>query len=137
MLTCLIFGLLLLEKQRLDSEVRNLNQMLQSQGDNGQKLLAVNGTAKQIVGLAPFRKTPREQFKTFLSLVPQDIQVTQWSYDDAKQQFSVSAIALTRDSVLNLKTIIEQSGKFTKVTLPLSSLESQKDIPITMTFVNK
>jgi hypothetical protein len=136
-LSGLVLGLLFVEQQQIDAEVKQLTNNVQSEGSNGQKLLAVNGTAKQIVALAPLRKTPRQQFIDFLSLVPTDIRVSQWEYDDSKQQFSVSAVALTRDSVINLRTILEDSEKFTKVTLPLSFLESQKDIPFSFTFIAK
>lgn len=136
-LSGLIFGLLFIEQQQIDAQVKQLTTIVQSQGSNGQKLLAVNGTAKQIVALAPLRQTPRQQFIDFFELVPEDIRVTQWEYDDSKQQFSVSAIAMTRDSVINLKSALEDSQKFTKVSLPLSFLESQKDIPFTITFVSK
>lgn len=136
-LLALVLALLVVEKQQIDTNVKRLNDLVQSQSGSAQALLTVNGTAKQIVALAPFRKTPRIAFMEFLELVPSEIAITQWNFDDSKQQFSVNALANTRDDVLNFKTVLEESNKFTNIVVPLSFLESPRDISFTMTFTTK
>lgn len=133
----LVLGLLMVERQQIDGNVKRLSELVQSQSGSAQALLSVNGTAKQIVALAPFRKTPRDALFNFLEIIPTGISLSQWDFDDVKQQFTITATANTRDDVLNFKTLLEESNKFTNISLPLSFLESSKDIVFTMTFSTK
>ncbi len=132
-----VLGIIMVQRQDLDSSVKQLNKILESSQQSSQNLLRVNATAKQIVELSPFRKTPHEKFMALLSLLPDGITLTQWEYDDAKVSFSISGISKTRDDLLKLKANIEESNHFTKVSLPLTFLEAPENINFSLTFNSK
>jgi hypothetical protein len=67
----------------------------------------------------------------------ESVTVTGWEYDDARLQFKIVGTAKTRDDLLALKTSLEQSDAFAKVTLPLGTLETPVDVPFVLTFVIK
>lgn len=133
----LVFGLLLVEQQQIDTNVKRLNTIVQSQGANSQALLSVNGIAKQIVALAPLRKTPKDSLEAFILLIPEGVTISQWEFDDGKQEFTVTGVGKTRDTLLDLKAKLEESNMFARVNLPLSYLESPSDIPFVIKFVPK
>jgi len=121
----------------LSVKVNQLTALNQSQTGSSHNLLTVNGTAKQIIALAPLRQTPKNILATFIALIPSTIAISQWEYDDSKLQITISGVSATREDLLNFKTDLENSQKFTNISLPLTFLEASTDIPFSMTFVIK
>lgn len=132
-----VLMIIMVQKQDLDTNVKRLTNVLETSQQSSQNLLRVNATAKQIVTLAPLKKTPHEKINVFVSLVPSGIVITQWDYDDSKVLFNVSGIAKTRDDLLKFKSNLETSDQFTKILLPLSYLEAPRDINFAISFTNK
>ncbi len=126
-----------MERQQLDAQVKQLTTLNQAQEGSSHNLLVINGTAKQIVALAPLRQTPKDSLAAFLALVPASISISQWDYEDDKLQFTISGVSETREDLLNFKSDLENSQKFTNISLPLTFLESSTNIPFSMTFVVK
>ncbi|MCX8009071.1 MAG: hypothetical protein N3A54_05240 [Patescibacteria group bacterium] len=129
--------IVLFQKQEVNQEVKRLTTIRETSQKSSQNLLKVNATAKQIIALAPFRKMPHEKFDMFFSIIPDGILLTQIDYDDSKLLFRISGTAKTRDNLLDLKSSIEQSNQFGKVSLPLSLLEISKDINFSIEFTGK
>lgn len=125
------------ERQRFESNVQKLTQSTKVQGSEIQKLLSLNANAANVVALAPLRFTPYDRLLVLRSIIPEGITITQWEYDDAKLQYSLSGVAKDRDMLLVLKEKLEQTGEFAKVTLPLGSLETPANVRFTMTFLTK
>jgi len=132
-----VLGIILFQKYELDAQVKQLTIIRENSQQSSQNLLKVNATAKQIIALAPLRKTPHEKIKHVFSFIPEGITLAQLEYDDSKLLFSLSGIARTRDDLLDLKSNLEQSNEFTKVSLPLSLLEAPKDINFSISFTRK
>jgi hypothetical protein len=128
---------IVMQRQQLDSQVKQLTNLNQAQEGSSHNLLTVNGTAKQIIELAPLRKTPRDKFVTFLSLVPSTITISNWEYDDSKVLFIVSGSAATREDLLDFRDTLTKNQTFTNVSLPLTFLEAATNVQFTITFVAK
>jgi len=126
-----------IQRQMLDSEVKTLTSETANQTGNTQKLLLLNSLAKQVVTLGPLRVTPKKKLDVLSGLIPKDITVTQWEYDDSKLLFTLTGSASTRDALLSFKQALEQSEEFTKITLPLGSLETPINVQFSMTFMSK
>lgn len=134
------FGMFLaitLERQNLDSQVKKLSSQFQSQKAGTQNLLLLNAQAKNIVDLAPLRITPAEKLKVIQSIIPSTIQITQWEYDDSKLLFKLEGEAADRLELLKFKETIENTDEFAKITLPLESLESPKNVNFRLSFIAK
>jgi hypothetical protein len=127
----------IMQRQQLDGQVKQLTNLNQAQEGTSHNLLTVNGTAKQIIELAPLRKTPRDKLETFLTLVPSAITISNWEYDDSKVLFTVSGIAATREDLLEFKDTLSANQTFTNVSLPLTFLEAATDVQFTITFIAK
>jgi len=133
----LCFVAVSIRRQQLDKDVKNLSGSTKALGPERQKLLLLNSQAKQIVMLAPLRKTPKEITVEIGRLIPEGISVSQWDYDDSKLRYTLTGTAQTRDELIRFKTILEQSSIFADITLPLESLERPIDSKFTFTFIAK
>lgn len=133
----MVFVLVMLEKQRVEAQVKRYTQLNASQSANTGGLLQLNAQAKHVVALAPLRITPREKIVSLAGMLGEEIAITQWEYDDGKLLFTLTGIAQTRDSLLSFRDRLEESGKFTKITIPLESLAIPINVRFTMTFITK
>lgn len=122
-------------RQTIDGQVKSMRKLTQSQETNTQSLLLLNSQAKNIVALGPLRITPRLKLEALSKLLSDKLIVSQWEFDDAKQEIKLSGIAQTRDDLLNFKNNIDSSSDFGHVTLPLGSLETPINVPFTLTFL--
>jgi len=121
----------------LDNRVKFLTNATKTEEGKTQNLLLLNAQAKDIVALAPMRKTPKDELLAILKLVNDKIIITGWDYDDAKLTFSLSGTAVSREELLNFRDQLEASEVFIKVMLPLGSLETPENVRFTITFVTK
>jgi hypothetical protein len=125
-------------RQTIDGQVKSMRKLTQSQETpNTQSLLLLNSQAKNIVALGPLRTTPRVKLEALSRVLNDKIIISQWEYDDAKQEIKLSGVAQTRDDLLNFKNNIDSSADFGRVTLPLGSLETPVSVPFTLTFLIK
>jgi Tfp pilus assembly PilM family ATPase len=131
------FALITLERQRLDARVKTLTASVNSQKPDTQNLLLLNAQAKMIVALAPLRQTVKDKLLVMQNLLPATIAITQWEYDDQKLQFMITGDAQDRADLVAFKNKLEESEEFTRVSLPLGSLESPKNVHFALTFVLK
>jgi len=125
------------EKQRFEIQVKLVRQILDTQKPNTQKLLLLNAQAKNIVALAPRRKTPAEILYDLNTAITEGIQISSWDFDDAKQTIKITGVAATREALLVFKKSIENIGRFDKVFLPLESLENPSQVIFTISFLVK
>lgn len=130
-----VYVSVLLEHQRLDTEVKRLTSLNQSQTTGSQGLLRLNAEAKTIVALAALRKTQKDNITLLASLVPSNITLIEFEYDDSKLLFTISGIATTREALLEFKENIETSDAFGKVSIPLGILEVPINVKFTLSFV--
>jgi hypothetical protein len=126
-----------LERQRLDTNVKALQKLNQSQSGGMRDILLLNSQAKNVMNLIPLRHTPEEKIEALNKLLTDTITITQWEYDDSKLQFTLTGNAKTRDDLLAFKQSLDQSKDFAKVTLPLVSLETSVQTPFIITFLVK
>lgn len=140
-ITCLVslglLGFVNIEKQYLERRAKELNALVAAQEGSTQQLLRLNAHAKSVLQLAPLRKTPRDKLIALIDLIPNDIQVTQWEYDDQKLRFTLVGVAKTRELLVELKSKIETAPEFGLVNVPLESFTSAINVNFTMTFVTK
>lgn len=130
-----ILGILMLERTENERIIAETSLRIEAQqSQSSRSLLALNGAARSIVALAPFKATPRESLEAFLALIPEDITIQSIEYDDQSLSFSIAGVATDREGLLAFKSILEESPQFTKVILPLAVLELSETIPFTMTF---
>jgi Tfp pilus assembly PilM family ATPase len=122
-------------RQTIDGQVKAMRKLTQSQETNTQSLLLLNSQAKNIVALGPLRTTPRNKLEALTKLLTDKLIISQWEFDDGKQEMKLSGIAQTRDDLLNFKNNIDASTDFGHVTLPLGSLETPITVPFTLTFL--
>lgn len=71
--------------------------------------------------------------EVFKALGP-GISLTDFIYDAPKKTITLSAIAQTRADVLALKENLDATNQFSKIVLPLSTLENISNYPFTLTF---
>lgn len=129
------YGTMLVERQRLDGDVKRLTARNQAQAEGSQGLLRLNAQAKAVVALAPLRKTQRANIALLATLVPETIELTQVEYDDTKLTFTVSGTARTREALLDFREKLESAEAFGKVTIPLGTLEVPVNVKFSLTFV--
>lgn len=126
-----------IERQRLETQVNQLTEKNKLQGENSQGLLLLNANAKNIVALAPLRKTPKMELSVIERITPAGVTITQWEYDDNKLLYTLSGVAKSRNELLLFKNKLEQSDEFTKITLPLESLVSPENVTFTLSFISQ
>lgn len=131
------FILLAVERQKLDSQVKRLTGITSTQKSDTQKLLLLNAQAKNIVSLSALRTTPKDKLAVINSILPAEVHISQWEYDDGKQAFTIQGEAKDRSELLTLKNKLEASDEFGNITLPLGSLESPKNTRFSITFNTK
>lgn len=129
------FILTLVEKQRLEQQIAAEQSKTGTQGIASQKILLLNSVSRAIVALSPLRKTPVDMLQVFSDTVSQGVSISQWEFDDGRQQMRISGTATTREQLLLFKTRLEDSGVFTNVSLPLGTLETPVEVPFVMTFL--
>jgi hypothetical protein len=125
------------ERQRIDTNVKTLRKSTETQQANTQNLLLLNSQAKNVVALAPFRKTVKDKLIVIQGLLNEKIIISGWDYDDSKLQFSISGIAQTREDLLAFKGSLDKTPDFTNINLPLGTLEIPLQVPFTITFLIK
>ncbi len=133
----LVLLILLVQKQELEREIKQLTFIVETSQQSSQNLLKINSIAKQIIALAPMRKTPREKIDRIISLIPKDVTLMQIDYDDSKRSFALSGVAKTRDALLEFKSNVDNANEFTKISFPLSLLEASTDISFSVTVTMK
>jgi hypothetical protein len=126
-----------LTRTTIDSQVKSLRQLAQSQTSNTQSLLLLNAQAKNIVSLVPFKRTPKDKLAALSNIFSDKITISQWEFDDSSQQFKITGTAATRDDLLKLKDNLDKSDDFAKVILPLGTLETPVQVPFVITFLVK
>lgn len=149
LIRCLVISLILLagsltsfvavsiRRQQLETRDKLLTSQSKLQKGSTQNLLLLNAQAKNIVSLVPLRTTPKDKLLILQSIIPAEISVTQWEYDDGKLIYTLTGIAQKREDLLLFKSKLEQTEEFTKVTLPLGSLEQPINVQFTMAFIVK
>ncbi len=129
------YASVLFERQRLDTEVKRMTTLNQSQTTGSQGLLRLNAEAKAVVALAPLRKTQKDNIALLASLVPPTIKLTEMEYDDSKLLFTISGVATTREALLEFREKLENSESFGKVNIPLGILEVPVNVRFALSFV--
>jgi len=133
----MLFAFLTFERQRLESRVKSITDITASQKPDTQKLLLLNAQAKNIVELAQMRKTARDKLQVITNLLPPTIHITQWEFDDTKQQFILQGEAESRTDLLDFKSKLDASDEFDRITLPLDSLELARNSRFSISFLVK
>jgi hypothetical protein len=124
-------------RQQTDNLVKSIRKMTQSQQGNTQALLLLNAQAKNVVALSSLRITPARKIESLTGLLNDQINISQWEYDDAKLSYKITGSAQTRGALLDFKDALDNSADFANVTLPLESLQSPVNIPFVITFIAK
>ncbi len=78
-----------------------------------------------------------DSFKKIIPLVPNEISLTYLSVSEPGKAVSMRGMALTRDSLLRLKSNLEGSGLFTKVEIPISYFLSRQNINFELSLATK
>ena len=125
------------KKQSLDQRNKELTAKSKGQKGETQSLLLLNAQAKNIVNLAPLRKTPRDKLSVLSKIIPMAIHITQWEYDDSRLIFTLIGVADTREELLAFKQKLEATQEFEKIILPLGSFETPINIRFSITFISK
>jgi len=133
----LVFTFLTFERQRLEARVTAITDITSSQKPDTQKLLLLNAQAKNIVELAPRRKTARDKLQVIANLLTPTVHITQWEFDDTKQQFILQGEAESRIDLLDFKSRLDASDEFDRITLPLDSLELARNSRFSISFLVK
>lgn len=76
-------------------------------------------------------------FKKIIPLVPNEITLTYLAASEPGKAVSMRGAALTRDSLLTLKSNLEASGLFTKVEIPISYFLSRQNINFELSLATK
>lgn len=126
-----------LQRQQLEARVKSLTAETTATSPDTQNLLLLNAQAKNIVDLAQLRATPKDKLVIIGSLLSDPIKVAQWDYDDRKLTYSIVGDAADRSDLLNFKNKLDASDEFAKVTLPLGSLETPKNVHFEISFITK
>jgi hypothetical protein len=120
------------------SEIIRLSE---KQNERADLLTWLKDTNTKLSYLSPELDTDRpiELFKVFLTEENEGIQITSLSWkrekekDKEKLTFIVSGVASDRQKLIRFESAINTSGKFAKVSLPVSQFAKEKDIDFQMT----
>lgn len=137
MLSGAVLTIISWKKQVLERDVQRLTTITQREKVATQQVLFLNAWSKAIVELAPLRRTPKDTIATMTNLLPYGIGISGWEYNDSKLQYTLHGIADSREILLLFKDKLEVSEVFTKVSLPLGSLETPENIKFTLSFIVK
>ncbi len=124
-------------RQQIELNVKLTSARTNAKRSDMQQLLLLNAQARNIVNLAPLRKTPQDKLQVINTVLPAGITISQWEYDDTKLQYTLTGTADRREELLALKAKLEKTDEFTNVILPLGSLETPENIQFSITFVTK
>lgn len=130
-----VSGMLFLEKYNIEGQIKLEKQVGIGTGVTAKKITDLNTLAKLVVSLEPLRKAPVEPLLMLQSTLTDAISITQWEYNDSKLTFQVTGTAATREDLLTFKNRLEEGKMFSKVTLPLGSLETPVSAPFTLSFI--
>ncbi len=122
------------KNRQTENEVARVRSASQQEMNDTQSLLLLNAQAKNIIQLAPLRKTPARTIESFYSLLDESVSISAWEYDDARLSYKISGVAKTRDALIAFKQRLEASDNFANISLPLDSLESPVNSMFMMTF---
>ncbi|HCM38169.1 MAG: Tfp pilus assembly protein, ATPase PilM [Candidatus Gottesmanbacteria bacterium GW2011_GWB1_43_11] len=136
-LSMLVFFIISWERQKLESRTKTLTSANKQQTTDTKNLLLLNAQAQNIVALAPLRTTPKDKLLVLQSILPEGVKIIQWDYDDSKLTYQLVGIAVSRQDLLTFKNKLDQTDEFTKISLPLGSLEQPADVRFSITFVAK
>lgn len=125
----------LTQKEKLVKESAVLQSIIKSQDASIGQVTILNGKLESILALAPLKKTPASHLAQLAALTPSGIHISQLEYDDSKQLYTISGTSSDRTTLLAFRNVLESSKKFTKIVLPLSSLESEANSDFSMSFV--
>jgi type IV pilus assembly protein PilM len=135
---CIFSGLTLVlttwQKQLTDNQIKMMESQMRVRPKGVENVLQLNAQAKTITELSKSRITPKDKFASIYEMVPAGITLTLIDYDDRRMQFKLSGVSDTRESLISFKGILEKSKFFTKIDLPLGTLESSVRVPFLITF---
>jgi Tfp pilus assembly PilM family ATPase len=103
-------------------------------GSQGLNLVDVQKQAQRFIQLFPQKTTPESSFDLILKQLPAGITLVNITYDAVKQDYALSGLARSRKDILIFKQALDDTGAFSKVTLPLSALENATDYNFLITF---
>lgn len=74
-----------------------------------------------------------ENLSLLPSLLPEGITLTDYSWDEKKNEVVINGTALKRSNLLRFRENLEQTGQFQKIKVPLASLEKATNLSFTLT----
>jgi hypothetical protein len=100
-------------------------------------LALVNQAANRVVTLFPVKKSPESVITTIFNTVPEGIRINNLQVNSVKQQYDLIGVAPSREALLQLKQSLEKTDMFTKISLPLTTLEIEQSINFNLVFSQK
>lgn len=139
-ITSLIAGSVLGGIQLIIGQTNNNKLSLQNQTiteNSGEFDLAkVNRKANNIVLLFNLKDSPEQTLTEILNVIPKNIILTNITVVSANKTYTLIGAAQSREDLLLLKQNIEDIKQFSKINIPLETLEIQEDINFNISFTH-
>ena len=101
----------------------------------------INNTLSLFDNKSIVRDTYKSVFLPLLESRPNDIQISQFLYSDKGEvdgvDLEIHGVAVNRGALQSFKTILENSGNFIKVDVPISNFVKRTNIDFTMSLYIK
>lgn len=96
----------------------------ESNGTTTMRQLSLN--IEKFNRLSPKKETPNTILSNLPVLVPAQMKITAWQYNRDNREFIIEGESSSRDALLSFQKELEKQEEFTRVTIPLGSLEREK-----------
>lgn len=117
----------------LEEEKQALSPLPQETGAAIKKTQNVNKTTRTITQAGANRTFPQMRLAAIVPIIPQGINITSLSLDEAQKKLVMTGKAQTRQSLLDLRDNLEKTEDFSEAILPLSSLQRAENIDFVLT----
>ncbi len=88
--------------------------------------------AQKIISLQPAKKVPTEALDAAVTAL-NGLPVRQLDYNASKKEIKISLGGMDRSKLFEIKDVLEKTGKFNQIAIPLSALGSEEAEAITLT----
>lgn len=118
---------MILQKYSLDT-VNRESANLKNSEEYIQKIKTINEKIDKVATVQKDAVSWTKLIKTLSDKISDDITINQIAIDKKSDNFTISGNAKSRDSLLALEKILEETGYFEEINLPISSLLKKDDI---------
>lgn len=130
----LIFGAIFWTKTQTQTQLEQIKQQAQFVGTNNVNLGEINKKSQRIVKLFPTKVSPEQYLIAVYNSIPDNVTLQQVHLSAGGKNITITGVVKDRETIVQLRDAIQDSGVFTTPKIPLSSYQDVENTRFELNF---